>query len=295
MSAPGGRPSVSPRSVQPPPAAFKTQTLDEWLEEFSLKVERRGKHVNALSIALVVIAALYIVSGIALGAFFISAPAWDETLSSSDRVILPVIGFFLLIVFVMLGVWPAISAWGLRKRKEWGRWSAVIFCVLTSPISCGSICCLPVSIWGLWALIGPEADGVFGHDPKPPPHLIPLAPSQQRERRLTPVDNRKAQPSSMPAAQEPEPGPGAPADAPEPQPSYAESAKPSERTPIPVMYPRPRVSNKTPPEGLYRYEPRTPPADLAKNLGKESDGDRPDSYSSIPTADDIPKPKPDKT
>jgi hypothetical protein len=278
--------------MQPPPAAFKTQTLDEWLEEFSRKVERRGKHINALSIALVAIAALYIVSGIALGAFFISSPAWDKTLSSSDRVMLPVIGFFLLIVFVMLGVWPAISAWGLRKRKEWGRWSAVIFCVLTSPISCGSLCCLPIAIWGLWALIGPEADGVFGHDPKPPPHLIPMAPAQQRERQLTPVD-RKAQPSSMPAAQDAPQGPAAPA-APEPQPGYAESAKPSERTPIPVMYPRPRVSNMTPPEGLYRYEPKTPQAVVPKDIGKESDKDRPDSYSKIPTADDVLKPKPDK-
>lgn len=272
-------------------------TLEEWLEDYRARVEKRRKHIRILSIVLIIMGILYVVTGLALGGLFISSPLWDPNMPESDKVVLPIVGVFFLLFCMGFGVWPTISAWAIRKGREWGRWSAVLFCALTSPMACGSLCCLPVTIWGIWALVGPEADGVFGHEPKPPPHLVPAHPSQ-RARHATPMDGRKPeQGTGKPGAESQEPVPKAPAKEKEQEPGLGaaapplegETAKPTGRTPIPQIYPRPRVSSKTPPEGLYRYEPRKPPGpgEPLKDPGKE----RPPSYSSIPTARDIKKPE----
>lgn len=288
----GGQNNVQGGYYQPSP--YGPRTLEQWLEGYHKKVDIRRKHINALSIVLLIIAALYILSGIGFGVFFITAPAWDPNIKPDEKIFLPVVGVFFLIFFILLGVWPAINAWALKRRKEWGRWSTVIFCAFTSPLACGSICCLPVTIWGIWALIGPEADGVFGSEPKPPPHLVPADPSQ-RDRKATPVDTTKtdAQAQRQAAGAVAVAGVAAGAsekDKQEPQTGYGETAKPSGRTPIPHIYPRPRVSSKTPPEGLYRYEPKTPRQPVPVYDSKE----RPQSYSNIPTVQDVMKPKIDK-
>lgn len=297
MSAPGGGHSYPPGGYYPPPAT-RLPTLEEWLEEYHARVEKRRKHIRILSVVLIIIGILYVVTGLALGGLFISSPIWDPNIKETDKVVLPIVGVIFLLFCMAFGVWPTISAWAIRKGREWGRWSAVIFCALTSPMACGSLCCLPVTIWGIWALVGPEADGVFGHEPKPPPHLVPSHPSQ-RGRHMTPMDGRKpeAQPIAPGAApQEPKPetagqegGAAAETGQAVATPQYGETAKPSGRTPIPQIYPRPRVSSKTPPEGLYRYEPKAPlgPEAILKGADKE----RPQSYSSIPTARDIKKPE----
>ena len=110
------------------------------------------------------------------------------------------------------------------------------------------------------------------------------------------MDGRKPEHGSgKPGAESEEPMPTPPAKDQEPgldaeaPPLDSETAKPTGRTPIPHIYPRPRVSSKTPPEGLYRYEPKKSLAvgEPLKDQGKE----RPQSYSSIPTARDIKKPK----
>jgi hypothetical protein len=290
MAAQGGGYPYSQGGYYPPPAS-RLPTLEEWLEDYRGRVEKRRKHIRILSVVLIVMGILFVVTGLALGGLFISSPLWDPHMKESDKVLLPVVGVLFLLFCMVFGIWPTISAWAIRKGREWGRWSAVLFCALTSPMACGSLCCLPVTIWGIWALVGPEADGVFGHEPKPPPHLVPAHPSR-RGRHSTPVEGRKTGSEPVaPAAGDQEPAPEKPAG--EPQagalPLYGETAKPSGRTPIPQIYPRPRVSSKTPPEGVYRYEPK-PPSGAGDSL-TDVDKERPQSYSSIPTARDIKKPE----
>jgi hypothetical protein len=262
MSTYSGGPYYPPGGgQQPPPVYFKAPTLEEWLQAYWQKVERRKKHIDWLAIVMIIVGVLYIVLGLGLGAFMITAPAWDHTMNAEDRVVVPIVGIVILVVCIVFGTWPAVNAWGLRSRKEWGRWSTIVFCALTSPMACGSICCLPVTIWGIWALVGPEADGVFGKEPKPPDYLVQGQPGQ--------APQPQAQPETY-----------------APFAAYDENQKPSGRTPIPQIYPRPRVSSKTPAQGLYRYEP--------KGASQESEDEKPHSYSSYPTVKDIHKPDPDK-
>ncbi|MFH1435105.1 MAG: hypothetical protein ABIJ56_05270 [Pseudomonadota bacterium] len=251
------RPAVSPG----PP------TLEEWEREFSKKVSRRAKHVDWLAIVLIITAVFYVILGLALGTLFITAPQWDQNINEQDKVVMPIVGVFFLVFLLLIAVWPAVSGWAIRGRKEWGRWSAVIFCAVTSPMACGSPCCLPITIWGIWALVGPEADAVFGNRPKPPPYLAGAQPPGK------PADGAGEEKAGTDQEEENEPLPG-----------YGDQP-PSIRSPIPQFYPRPRITSKTPPTGVMRYEP---PSDKKKEDDEPSQQGH--SYSSLPTVKDITRP-----
>ena len=262
MSAGHGGHSQSGGERRRPVVSPGPPTLEDWEREFSKKVSRRTKHIDWLAIVLIITAVFYVILGIVLGALFITAPQWDPNINEQDRVVMPIVGVFFLVFFLVVAVWPAVSGWAIRGRKEWGRWSAVIFCAVTSPMACGSPCCLPITIWGIWALVGPEADAVFGNKPKPPPYLAGAQPQK-------PADE---------AGEEKEGS----------MPGYGDQP-PSKRSPIPQFYPRPRMTSKTPPTGVMRYEP---PSDKKKEDDEPSQEGH--SYSSLPTVKDITSPYPGK-
>jgi len=168
-----GTPPPAPQAPGGP--SWRLPTPEQWMADFRARLEKRERHIGFFAITLLVLAAVHVVMGIACGAFFITAPIWDETANAGDRVALPIVGVVMLLLFTAIGVWVALTAWGIRRRMKWSRWSALAYCLVSSPFSLGSVCCLPITVWGIWALVGEEADCAFGAEPKVPPYIVASA------------------------------------------------------------------------------------------------------------------------
>lgn len=237
--------TLQTRSVQIPPDYHTMERA----------IRSREKHLDILVVLWVVVGVFYVAYGLALAAIMVIFAGTDGSLDPDLRLVLPILAIATLLTCLVMAGWFMITAWGLHRRRGFGRVSSYVLAVLL--ILTG--CFMPVGIYGLWVLVGRYTDMAFGHFPegkqpilvKAAPASRPPRPAPPRQRNLTPLP-----PDSRPRR------------------AGLES------------YPRPPVAATTPPMGVPRHMPG---GSDATGGGQGQDGRRSD-INSLPTVQDMPAP-----